>query len=62
MSAEDNKQAKVHDYLHETVRKLNVENDTCNAKAMCLDRRIEEIEKMIGVKACVDEVTGKSLV
>ena len=52
----------MHDYLHDQVRLLNVENDTCNAKSMALDRRIEELEKMIGVRACVDEVTGKSLI
>ena len=52
----------MHDYLHDQVRLLNVENDTCNSKSMALDRRIEEIEKMIGVRACVDEVTGKSLI
>ena len=62
MSAECNKQGKCHDYLFETVRLLGVENDTCNAKAMALDRRVEEIEKMIGVQACMDETTGKSLI
>ena len=62
MSQENNKQGRMHDYLHDQVRLLNVENDTCNSKSMALDRRIEEIEKMIGVRACVDEVTGKSLI
>ena len=62
MCSESNKQSKVHDSLHEHINKLNVETDTCNAKAMALDRRIEELEKMIGVRACVDELTGKSLV
>ena len=62
MSAEANKQGTVHDKLHESTRLLGVESDTCNAKAMALERRIEEIEKMIGVRACVDEITGKSLI
>ena len=62
MSQECNKQGRSHDYLHEQMRLLNVETDTCNAKSMALDRRIEEIEKMIGVRACVDEITGKSLI
>eukprot|EP00355_Strombidium_rassoulzadegani_P010362 CAMPEP_0168628320 /NCGR_PEP_ID=MMETSP0449_2-20121227/11779_1 /TAXON_ID=1082188 /ORGANISM="Strombidium rassoulzadegani, Strain ras09" /LENGTH=62 /DNA_ID=CAMNT_0008670727 /DNA_START=212 /DNA_END=397 /DNA_ORIENTATION=- len=42
MSNECNKQSKVHDTLHEQVRLVNVETDTCNAKAMALDRRVEE--------------------
>ena len=62
MSGESNKQGRCHDYLHESVRLLGVENDTCNSKAMALDRRVEEIEKMIGVQACMDETTGKSLI
>ena len=61
MGQEDGKQLKVHDYMHGQMRKLNVETDTCNAKSMVLNRRIEEIEKQIGVQACVDEITGKSL-
>ena len=61
MSSEKGKQTRMHDKLHEHIMKLNVESDTCNAKAMALDRRIDEIEKMIGVRACVDEQTGKSL-
>ena len=59
---EYNKQQKVHDSLHQQIKALNVESDTCNSKAMALDRRIEEIEKIIGVKACFDEETGKSLI
>ena len=43
------------------MKKLKKESDTCNAKSMALNRRIEEMEKQIGVKACVDELTGKSL-
>ena len=62
MSSESNKQGIAHDYLHEQMRLLDIETDTANAKSMALDRRIEEIERMIVVRACVDEITGKSLI
>ena len=40
---------------------MEVGTATVNSKGMALDRRIEEIERMIGVRACVDETTGKSI-
>ena len=39
---------------------MSVEKDTCNSKLMALDRRIQEIEQTIGVKAWVGEITGKN--
>ena len=51
----------MHKYEHEALRLLNVETNTCNSKSMALKRRIEEFESIIGVKACYDEATGKSL-
>ena len=62
MEAERKKQGKMHDYFHNQMYLLKVETDTCNAKSMSLNRRVDEMEKMIGVQACVDEVTGKSIV
>ena len=62
LEAEKNKQKKMHDYLHNQMRRLKVETDTCNAKSMALNRRVEEMEKQIGVQACVDEVTGKIII
>ena len=41
---------------------MQVETDTCNAKSMAMNRRIEDMEKQIGVTACFDEKTGKSTV
>ena len=61
MFGENGKQEKVHVYLHDQMRLLNIETSTCNSKGMALNRRIEEIERMIGVQACVDERTGKSI-
>ena len=55
---ESNKQSRTHDFLFGGVRRLNVENDTCNSKCMAIDRRVEQIEAMIGVQACRDETTG----
>ena len=61
MFGENGKQDKVHVYLHDQMRLLNIETSTCNSQGMALNRRIEEIERMIGVQACVDERTGKSI-
>ena len=61
MTAEREKQIGVHVQLNNAIGKLNVATDTTNAKAMALNRRIEEIEKMIGVRACIDDATGKAL-
>ena len=61
LCGENVKQAKVHEQLNNSVRILEVGTSTVNSKGMALDRRIEEIEKMIGVRACVDETTGKSI-
>ena len=58
MTAENAKQTRVHDYLHQTITGLTVSTNTMNSKGMSLNRRIEELEKLIGVKACVDE-SGK---
>ena len=62
MKSEKVKQERVHEYLHKTVAKLHVGTDTTNSKGMALNRRIEELERMIGVRACIDEQTGKALV
>ena len=59
---ESNKQSRTHDFLFGGVRRLNVENDTCNSKCMIIDRRVAQIETMIGVQACRDETTGQSLI
>ena len=59
MVNENVKQAKVHDYLHSGIDFLHVSGDTIQQRSMALDRRIAEIEVMIGVRACVDESTGK---
>ncbi len=52
----------MHEFLNSSMKKLKKESDTCNSKSMALSRRIEEMEKQIGVEACVDELTGKSLI
>ena len=55
---EFNQQSRTHDFLFRGIGKLNVETDTCNSRCMVIDRRIEQIEAMIGVQACRDETTG----
>ena len=59
--SENIKQTKMHDHLDQSVKHLGVGTATINSKGMALDRRIEEIEKMIGVNTCIDETTGKSI-
>ena len=48
MYSEAKKQTAAHNGIFKSVKALNVETDTCNAKAMALNRRIEEIDKMVG--------------
>ena len=61
MTAEKQKQSVVHQHLNVALDKLHVHTDTTNAKAMALNRRIDDIERMIGVRACVDDATGKPM-
>ena len=61
MGQEDSKQDKVHTYMHKAVAQLHVGTDTVTSKNMALDRRIAELEQMIGVRACVDETTGRMI-
>ena len=61
MSAENAKQGTVQRYLTQSIGILNVNKNTVDSRGMALARRIEEIEKMIGVRACVDETTGRSI-
>ena len=42
--------------------KLNVDTDTTTSKCMAINRRIEDLERQIGVQACIDEKTGKLIV
>ena len=59
--SEDKKQEKMHEYLHKSIAHIHIGTETINGKGMSLNRRIEEIERMIGVRACVDDVTGKMI-
>ena len=61
MGQEDEKQGKVHAYMHKVISQLEVGTDTVTSKNMALDRRIGELEHMIGVRACVDETTGRMI-
>ena len=50
MQAEKYKQESVHVDINSGLKLLGIETDTCNSKAMALNRRIEEIDHMIGTK------------
>ena len=48
--------------LRRDYRDMDREGKTMNSRQMAMQRRIEEMEANIGVKTCVDEITGKSII
>ena len=47
--------------MNKCLIELKTASNTQNIKGMAIGRRIEELEKIIGVQTCVDELTGKPI-